>query len=103
MRGFFSKKKSSEDNLKLSTFLLKKLGYRPNNVQLFIKAFTHKSFSNNHDGVKSNERLEYLGDRVIDLIVAQYLFEKFPNKYKSLENASFFSCLLKLKIYFLKN
>lgn len=80
MRGFFSKKKSSEDNLKLSTFLLKKLGYRPNNVQLFIKAFTHKSFSNNLDGVKSNERLEYLGDRVIDLIVAQYLFEKFPNK-----------------------
>ena len=64
----------------MSKFLLKKLGYRPKNIQLFVKAFTHKSFSNNVKGVKSNERLEYLGDRVIDLIVAQFLFEKFPNK-----------------------
>lgn len=77
---FFKKKKSSNDNLPLSKFLLKKLGYRPNNIQLFVKAFTHKSFSNNVKGVRSNERLEYLGDRVIDLIVAQFLFEKFPNK-----------------------
>ena len=80
MFSFFFKKKSSEDNLQLSKFLLKKLGYRPNDIQLFIKAFTHKSFSNNVKGVKSNERLEYLGDRVIDLIVAQFLFEKYPNK-----------------------
>ena len=80
MRGFFFKKKSSSDNLELSTFLLKKLGYRPKNIQLFIKAFTHKSYSNSVEGVKSNERLEYLGDRVIDLIVAQFLYEKFPEK-----------------------
>ena len=80
MRFFFFKKKSTSDNLELSTFLLKKLGYRPKNIQLFIKAFTHKSFSNSVVGGKSNERLEYLGDRVIDLIVAQHLFEKFPKK-----------------------
>ncbi len=80
LRFFFSKKKISEQDLKLSTFLLKKLGYRPNNIQLFIKAFTHKSYSNSVQGVESNERLEYLGDRVIDLIVAEYLFEKFPKK-----------------------
>ena len=80
MSGFFFKKKSTPINLKLSKFLLKNLGYRPNNIQFFTKAFTHKSYSNNLEGVKSNERLEYLGDRVIDLIVAQFLFEKFPNK-----------------------
>lgn len=80
MSSFFFKKKSSKDNLQLSKFLLKKLGYRPNDIQFFIKAFTHKSFSNNVEGVKSNERLEYLGDRVIDLIVAQFLFETFPEK-----------------------
>jgi ribonuclease-3 len=78
--NFFFKKKSSEDNLQLSKFLLEKLGYRPKNIQLFIEAFTHKSFSNNVKGLKSNERLEYLGDRVIDLIVAHFLFEKYPNK-----------------------
>ena len=41
---------------------------------------THKSYSNTRSNVESNERLEYLGDTVIDLIVAEYLFEKFPNK-----------------------
>ncbi len=80
MRFFFKKKTQPTENLELSTFLLKRLGYRPKNVKLFEKAFTHKSYSNTKQGVKSNERLEYLGDRVIDLIVADYLFQKFPNK-----------------------
>lgn len=80
MRFFFKKKKQHSENLDLSTFLLKRLGYRPKNIKLFEKAFTHKSYSNTKKGVKSNERLEYLGDRVIDLIVADFLFEKFPKK-----------------------
>jgi len=77
---FFSKKKNSKTNIELSTFLLKTLGYRPNNIELFEKSFMHKSHSNSITGVESNERLEYLGDRVLDLIVAQYLFERFPQK-----------------------
>jgi len=77
---FFSKKKSSKKDIELSKFLLKTLGYRPNNIDLFVKSFTHKSFSNSIEGEDSNERLEYLGDRVIDLIVAQYLYEKYPTK-----------------------
>ncbi len=62
------------------SFLSKKLGYKPKNLSLFHRAVTHKSYSNLRDGVESNERLEYLGDTVIDLIVAQFLFEKFPDK-----------------------
>jgi ribonuclease III len=77
--GFLSRKKKKGD-LKLNAFLVKNLGYRPKEQLLFVKAMTHKSFSNTKDDVKSNERLEYLGDTVIDLIVAQYLFEKFPEK-----------------------
>ncbi len=80
MRFFFKKKIEPTDNLELRKFLLKKFGYRPKDINLFIKALTHKSYSNTKKGVKSNERLEYLGDRVIDLIVAEYLFEKYPNK-----------------------
>jgi ribonuclease-3 len=60
--------------------LIKKFGYRPKNLKLFEIAFTHKSFSNTKNDVESNERLEYLGDTVIDLIVAEYLFNKFPEK-----------------------
>ena len=62
------------------SFLVRKLGYRPKNLELFHKAFNHKSFSNLRDDIQSNERLEYLGDTVIDLIVAHFLFEKFPDR-----------------------
>lgn len=48
-------------------------------MDLFTRALTHKSYSNTK-GLKSNERLEYLGDAVIDMIVAEYLYEKFPDK-----------------------
>ena len=41
---------------------------------------THKSYSNTRQNVESNERLEYLGDTVIDLIVAQYLYDHFPKE-----------------------
>lgn len=80
MFKFFSRKKKSESDLKLTAFLVKKLGYRPQNMELFHRALTHKSFSNLHQDNQSNERLEYLGDTVIDLIVAHFLFEKFPDR-----------------------
>ncbi len=60
------------------SFIQKNFGYRIKNSVYFTEAFTHSSFSNTQGGMVSNERLEYLGDCVIDLIVAEYLFEKFP-------------------------
>jgi ribonuclease-3 len=51
------------------------LGYRFQNKQLIIEALTHKSYKKPYN----NERLEFLGDAVIDLIVAEYLYNKFPN------------------------
>ncbi|WP_051568343.1 ribonuclease III [Crocinitomix catalasitica] len=76
---FFSKSKNSEFQ-ELNKFVTKKFSYKPKDIQLFATAFTHKSYSNSRENVESNERLEYLGDTVIDLIVAQYLFEKFPEE-----------------------
>lgn len=55
-----------------------KLGYQPRNIQIFLKALTHKSFLGNDDQENSNERLEFLGDAAIDSIIAEYLFLKFP-------------------------
>jgi len=77
---FLSKKKSEDSNLPLAAYIAKKTGYKPKNIQFFDTAFAHKSYTNPLEGVRSNERLEFLGDRVIDLIVAEYLFNKFPNK-----------------------
>lgn len=44
----------------------------------FLKAFTHRSYANETSLDYDNERLEFLGDTVLDLCVAEYLFEEFP-------------------------
>lgn len=59
------------------------LGEKPNNLQLYRLAFRHTSASKDSgvQGFKeSNERLEYLGDSVLGMIVAEHLFKKFPYK-----------------------
>jgi len=54
-------------------------GFWPGNIFLYELAFVHKSAKAEMDGHEvSNERLEYLGDAVLDLIVAEYLFKKYP-------------------------
>jgi len=55
--------------------LEKRLNYTFDNKQLIIEALTHKSYKKPYN----NERLEFLGDAVLDLIVGEYLFSKFPN------------------------
>lgn len=57
------------------------LGIRPGNITLYNIALTHRSASETLCGTKvNNERLEYLGDAVLDTIIAEYLFKKFPLK-----------------------
>lgn len=59
--------------------ILKSLNIKFNDFNTYRTAFTHQSFSNEH-GVKSNERLEYLGDAILDFLVADYLFHNFPDE-----------------------
>lgn len=58
------------------------LGFVPNNLTLYKSAFRHRSVATEiQKGIKnSNERLEYLGDAVLDTIIAEFLFKKFPYK-----------------------
>ncbi len=75
---FFQRK--SDDELKISQFILKKFGYRPKNITHFITALKHKSFSNDQEASSSNERLEFLGDAILDAIVAELLYSRFPEE-----------------------
>ncbi len=61
--------------------LEEKLGYRFRNIGLLEHALTHSSYANEHrsSGITSNERLEFLGDSVLGMVVAEYLFETHPN------------------------
>jgi ribonuclease-3 len=52
-----------------------RLGYQFRDKNLIIEALTHKSFKKPYN----NERLEFLGDAVLDLVVGEYLYRKFPD------------------------
>ncbi len=62
--------------------LQSKLGIKYDNTEKLIEALTHNSFVNESkkEEINSNERLEYLGDAVLQLIVSELLFELHPNK-----------------------
>ena len=53
------------------------IGYEFKNKALMKKAFTHISRANEM-GIESNQRLEFLGDSILSLIVAEYIYENFP-------------------------
>lgn len=69
-------------NKEFHAFLCKSLHLAPRRFSLYELAFRHKSASLTlEDGtIVNNERLEYLGDAILDAIVAAYLFKKYPDK-----------------------
>lgn len=58
------------------------VGVQFNDLELLRQAFTHRSYLNEHRGEVAghNERLEFLGDAVLELISTHFLYEKFPDK-----------------------
>jgi len=74
----------------------KRLGYQFKNKNLLLEALTHRSFSyENPDKVSShNERLEFLGDSVLGLVIVEYLFSLYPHLTESR--------MAKLKSYLVK-
>ena len=57
--------------------ILNKYGIVPNNVKLFDIAMSHSSYANEHKDKKNYERLEFLGDAVLELVVSEYLYKNY--------------------------
>ena len=58
------------------------IGYKFQNITLLQNALAHSSYANErwHDSLKSNERLEFLGDSVLGMVVAEHLYRNFPDR-----------------------
>ena len=58
------------------------IGYRFQNITLLQNALTHSSYANErwHNSLMSNERLEFLGDSILGMVVAEYLYKSFPDR-----------------------
>ena len=60
--------------------LEKKIGYQYKNISYLENALTHSSYANEaKHGTKSNERLEFLGDAVLSMVVSDYIYKNCPN------------------------
>ncbi|MGB6035920.1 MAG: ribonuclease III [Cryomorphaceae bacterium] len=80
LKSFFFRSKSIRDK-EITYLLLHSFGIRPKKISLYHQAFCHKSAARNihNDRKLSNERLEFLGDAIIDSVVAEYLYRAHPN------------------------
>lgn len=76
------------DYSKYQIFARDKLGVEFNDPELLITAFTHRSYVNEHRKTarEHNERLEFLGDAVLELVVTEYLYGHFDDPEGTLTN-----------------
>ena len=75
------------------TALEKKLKLKFSDQKTFIKSLTHKSF----DSINNNEKIEFLGDRVLGLIIAKKLLELYPEEREGVLDKKFASLVNKKK------
>jgi ribonuclease-3 len=66
-----------ENNIQI---LQRKLGVQFANVELLQEALTHSSYANQKKDIKYNERLEFLGDSVLQLCISEYLYKSYSDK-----------------------
>ena len=69
------------------TILEKRLKLKFSDPKIFIKSLTHKSF----DSINNNEKVEFLGDRVLGLIIAKKLLELYPEEREGVLDKKFAS------------
>lgn len=77
-----------QDYSAYTDFAQKVLGITFDDVQLLVTAFTHRSYLNEHkkSAFEHNERLEFLGDAVLELVVTEYLYANFTEPEGILTN-----------------
>ncbi|MFQ5636499.1 MAG: ribonuclease III [bacterium] len=81
LKNLFSKPQASNHSIDFDA-LRETLGYHFTNKEIFVQALKHRSYLpiTSEARIDSNERLELLGDAVLDLVVVEFLYKRFPDK-----------------------
>ena len=66
--------------------LFNELGIKPNNIKLYTAAFSHSSYAHEHNVKSDYERLEFLGDAVLELVISEYLYKNMEVKAEGKED-----------------
>jgi ribonuclease-3 len=69
---------SNKRDVEPASSLNDRLGLSFSNLSLLTRALTHRSYANENEEVEDNERLEFLGDAVLDFIVGEWAYHRFP-------------------------
>ncbi|MBZ0205665.1 MAG: ribonuclease III [Flavobacteriales bacterium] len=78
--AFFNRATSPEER-RIRAWCRKTLGVTPRNIPLYRQALRHRSaLSEDRPDLEDNERLEFLGDAILDTIVGQFLYHHYPDK-----------------------
>ncbi|NQX92950.1 MAG: ribonuclease III [Flavobacteriales bacterium] len=79
---WWNQRSLNERQIKLSNYVYKHFRYYPKKIEFYETALRHSSASKRIKGglKNSNERLEFLGDTVLDMVVADYLYKTYPTK-----------------------
>lgn len=73
------KSNSPQRDVEPASSLNERLGLSFSSLSLLTRALTHTSYTNEHpEAVEDNERLEFLGDAVLDFIVGEWVYQRFP-------------------------
>jgi dsRNA-specific ribonuclease len=73
------KQNSQPRDVESASSLSLRLGLSFSNLSLLTRALTHRSYANEHpETTEDNERLEFLGDAVLDFIVGEWAYHRFP-------------------------
>lgn len=67
-----------QEEKNLQSYIKNTFGFKPNHYLLYKQAFIHKSMINDLGNDDNNERLEYLGDAVLNAIITEFLYKKYP-------------------------
>ncbi len=81
MFSFLFGRNLSPEDRRIRAWCRKTLGVTPRNLSLYRQALRHRSaISENRPDLADNERLEFLGDAVLDTVIGQFLYHEYPDK-----------------------